>query len=138
MSGSTFQIAFASDLAGLERATEATLQFVAQHGIGPQAAYAVRLAIEEMATNTMKYGYADNAAHQILLQVTIEPRQVVLVLEDDGREFNPWIVPPPQVEQGLAGRQPGGLGIHLVRRFAQDLGYERLNGRNRVVIRINS
>ena len=33
-------------------------------------------------------------------------------------------------------RTPGGLGIHLVRKFAEEMHYERHDGRNRLIIAI--
>ena len=61
------------------------------------AVYVVNLAIEEIVTNILKYGYDDTAIHEILLRIEIHPGAVRLVLEDDGHEFNPLKVPEPDV-----------------------------------------
>lgn len=64
-----FERAFQNQLSDLGAATEQALDFVRQHGVGGEPAYALHLAIEEMATNILKYGYDDQAAHTIRLRI---------------------------------------------------------------------
>ncbi len=123
-------------LGDLSRVTEEVLRFLEENGIGGQAAYVTNLAIEELGTNILKYGYDDRGAHEILLRVEIEGESVRVVLEDDGHEFNPLRLPAPDVNIAAEERVPGGLGIHLVRSLAEGMEYERANGRNRVVVRV--
>ena len=89
-----------------------------------------------MVTNTLKFGYDDTAVHEILLRVEVLPKRLLLIIEDDGHEFNPLNAPEPDVNLPAEQRTPGGLGIHLVRKFAEDVGYERSSGRNRLTIAI--
>ena len=131
-----FERAFQNQLSDLGAATEQALDFVRQHGVGGEPAYALHLAIEEMATNILKYGYDDQAAHTIRLRIEMEPAAVVVLLEDDGHEFDPLAAPRPDLSLDVEERVPGGLGINLVREFAEELRYERVAGRNRLIIRI--
>ncbi|MBL8382711.1 MAG: SpoIIE family protein phosphatase, partial [Burkholderiales bacterium] len=43
--------------------------------------------------------------------------------------------PEPAPSRGLAAAAAGGVGVHLVRRFADDVQYGRDGGRNRVTVR---
>ena len=113
-------------------------RFLEAAGIGGQAAYVANLALEELATNILKYGYDDAAVHEIRLRVEIQPPVVRLILEDDGHPFNPLDLPEPDVHLPLEARPPGGLGLHLVRKLAERLAYERRDGRNRVTVEIRS
>ena len=112
----------------LSHVTEEAVRFLEERGAGDRAVYAANLAIEEMATNILKYGYDDKAAHEILLRVEIHPGSLRLVLEDDGHEFNPLRAPEPDVTQPAEQRAPGGLGIHLVRKMVTEMTYERCGG----------
>jgi anti-sigma regulatory factor (Ser/Thr protein kinase) len=112
------------------------MRFIGDRGIGGDAAYAANLAIEEIGTNILKFGYGDSAPHEILLRVEILPGRLLVILEDDGREFDPVGAPAPDVHLPPEQRVPGGLGIHLVRSFAEDMRYERRDGRNRLSIAI--
>jgi serine/threonine-protein kinase RsbW len=121
----------------LNRVTMEAVGFVESSGIEPQAVYMTNLAIEEMTTNILKYGYDDSAAHEILLRLEVKPDLLVMTLEDDGHPFNPLDVPEPDVNQAEEDRIPGGLGIFLVRKLARRMDYERRENRNRLVIEIS-
>ncbi|MFA6561421.1 MAG: ATP-binding protein [Verrucomicrobiia bacterium] len=135
-SAKKFETRFQNRLANLISAMEAAGQFLNDNGVGGQAAYAANLAIEELTTNTLKYGYDDTVVHEILLRVEILSDRIVLLFEDDGHEFNPLLAAEPDVNLPLEERTIGGLGIHLVRRFVQQMRYEHRDGRNRLTVEI--
>lgn len=112
-------------------------RFLEARAVGTHAVYVANLALEELATNTLKYGYADHAVHELLVRVAVDSDRLRLVLEDDGRPFNPLEVPEPDVSASLENRLPGGLGIHLVRKLADRVNYERRDGRNCVTVDIH-
>lgn len=134
----TFERRFPNSLADLGRVTEEAVRFIEENGIRREAVYAANLAIEEMITNILKFGYDDTATHEILLRVEILPKRLLVVIEDDGHEFNPLNASAPGVNLPADQRQPGGLGIYLVRQFAEEMRYERHDGRNRLTIVIRS
>jgi serine/threonine-protein kinase RsbW len=127
---------FANRPEDLSRVTEEAVRFVEQRHVGERAAYVANLAIEEMGTNILKYGYDDLAVHEILLRLEVLPGALLLVLEDDGHAFNPVAAPEPDVNGPTEARVPGGLGIHLIRKLAERMDYERCDGRNRLTVRI--
>ena len=47
-----------------------------------------------------------------------------------GQPFNPLTEPAPEFDQLPSNRQPGGLGLHLVRNLIDEAHYTRRNGRN--------
>jgi anti-sigma regulatory factor (Ser/Thr protein kinase) len=55
-------------------------------------------------------------------------------VEDDGGPFNPLEKEPPEVPLSLEDAGVGGWGIPIVRALADDLSYERRDGRNRFTI----
>ena len=136
--GDVFERRFCNRLDDLSRVTEDAVRFIEGRGVGERAVYLANLAIEEMATNILKYGYDDTAAHEILLRLEIHPTELRLMLEDDGHEFNPLKAPEPNVNRPVEERDPGGLGIHLVRKLVEQMDYERCGGRNRLTVRIRS
>src|SRR5512137_936052 len=95
--GNIFERRFPNQLGDLNRVTEEAVQFLEESDIGGQAVYKAHLTIEEMGTNLLKYGYHDTAAHEILLRLEIRPGLLLLLLEDDGHEFNPLAAPEPDV-----------------------------------------
>lgn len=132
----TFERRFKNSMAELGLATEAAMRFIESQGISGLASNAANLAIEEMVTNILKFGYDDAMVHEILLRAEVMPRQLLLTIEDDGHEFNPLNAPEPDINLPVECRTPGGLGIHLVRKLADKMRYERRDGRNRLTIEI--
>ena len=132
----TFERRFGNEFEALGRVTEEALGFLEALGAGAQAVYLANLAIEEVGTNILKYGYDDTRRHEILLRLAIQPVLIELVLEDDGHEFNPLTAPDPELNLPPEERIPGGLGIHLIRKLIPDIAYERARGLNRLTLRI--
>ena len=76
-----------------------------------KTAYALDLALEEMAGNIIKYGY-DVAGERIIeIEIAFGGRAVTLTLRDDGRPFNPLNVPEEPEEGDVDGRRIGGVGV---------------------------
>jgi anti-sigma regulatory factor (Ser/Thr protein kinase) len=131
-----FERRFPNTLPDLGRVTEEAVGFLEAGGAEAEAVYVANLVIEEMVTNTLKFGYSDGAVHDILLRLELLPQRLLLTLEDDAHEFNPLNAPEPDIHLPAEQREPGGLGIHLVRKFAEEIRYERRDGRNRLVVAI--
>lgn len=117
------------DLARLMADAELFLQ---SHGLPPRTVYDVNLVLEEVLTNIVKYGFDDEAAHEIQLIVTITDSGVTIRCEDEGREFDPLAACPPDIEarDSILECQVGGLGIHLVRQTVQSIEYSRKEHKN--------
>jgi serine/threonine-protein kinase RsbW len=124
-------------LAGLDAAQDAVGQYLADGDCTPQAAFAVRLIIEELVTNAVKYGGgADGPARVVILVATEEDGGVLLRLEDNGQAFDPIAAPPVPLSPFLKDRPFGRMGLHLVKAMASDIRYERADGLNRLTLRV--
>ena len=119
------------------RTIESMSDFLNQKSCGPQALYQAQLAAEEIGTNIIKYGYDDEQEHGITLRVECLADCFRLQILDDGHPFDARQVPEPDLEQRLEERQPGGLGISLVRRLARRMDYERRNGINALTVEVS-
>ena len=122
-----------NQLSPLMRAIEALDGRLEQWGANADARYLAQLAVEELGTNIIKYGYDDQEEHFIQLSAGPENDSFSICLEDDGHEFNPCSSPEPDSSLALEERKPGGWGLSLVRRLT-GLKYERRENRN--VVRV--
>jgi|SRR6267142_1328940 len=91
---------------------------------------AADLALEEHLTNLMNYAYEDTLAHEILVSLDVDRDSLTIEVEDDGVPFNPLLAPEVDTSVPLKDKPIGGLGIHLIRRFMDELNYRREAGRN--------
>lgn len=121
--------------ADMERVMDAIEALLAARAASAKRKYAVRLALDELLSNIVKYAYDDREVHPI--SVRLEPDEPAhLVLEDDGRPFNPLADAPAPVLAGPVEDRPiGGLGLHLLQSMGLKLDYRRENGRN--VLRVD-
>ena len=97
-----------------------------------EAMYLVSLAIEELVTNCIKYGYKDAKDHTIDFVLNVEDGTLRMDVIDDGNPFNPLDAPRPDLTLPPERRPIGGLGLHLLRELADDMRYERRDGTNRL------
>ena len=111
-------------------------EWLSDFPLSSRAKYSTGLAIEEVVTNIIKYGYDDTNDHLIRFQITIERDHVKLVFEDDGHSFDPTQRPPPDIENIVQSQKSGGLGIELVRRMCTRMTYERADALNRLTLLI--
>src|SRR5206468_8044937 len=83
--------------------------------IDKKAAYRLRLAVDEIATNAIVHGHADAArAGALHVQAMLTEPALTITLEDTGMPFDPrQALPPENLEAPLAERSIGGLGLYL-------------------------
>ncbi|MFZ2961187.1 MAG: ATP-binding protein [Candidatus Ozemobacteraceae bacterium] len=97
----------------------------------------IMLALEEMLTNTIKYGYDDKDAHHIEIGLQVEADEILLTIVDGGHPFDPLAAIPPDTDLPIDERPIGGLGIHLVRKMSSSMRYEYKAGQNHLEIRFS-
>lgn len=135
--GPFMHLKMGSDLNSLSGAARTIETFLDGLNVGSKERYVVALAFEEMATNIIKYGFEGEAqGQQIDVRLFHSPAEIVLELEDSGREFNPLKREEPELLHPVEHREVGGLGVHLVRRMADSMDYKRINGRNLLTIAV--
>ena len=132
---SDFTLRIPNSFDALTTAADETTQFLEENSVSADAVFATNLAIEELVTNIVKYGYDDTDAHEILIEFAINDGQLRIVISDDGHEFNPFDQPEPDTSLPAEDRPIGGLGIHFVRNLLDDCAYCRADGKNIVTLR---
>jgi anti-sigma regulatory factor (Ser/Thr protein kinase) len=128
------QLRLRNSFEAIPPANEAVTQWLESRHAPPAACYLANLAIEELVTNCVKYGYEDNQEHVIEINLSVADGQMTLTISDDGLAFNPLEAPEPDTNLPLEARPVGGLGLHLVRKLADHMSYERHEGRNRLTV----
>ncbi len=95
----------------------------------------VHLALEELLSNIILYGFQDKNLHEIQIALSRDGTRLIFRLEDDGRPFNPLIFPPPDLDKPLEERAVGGLGIHFARTVMDAMEYIREGNKNILVLK---
>ena len=130
------QIRLLNQLGELNRLVATLEQIADEWEIPPKVCMELNLILEELFTNVVFYAFDDGRDHEITVTFS-RPRagSVQVVLEDDGKEFNLLEKDTSEnVNHPIEERPIGGLGIHFVKQLVNDIRYERLNGKNIVLL----
>lgn len=110
-------------------------------GIDEARSYKLQLAVDEIATNIILYGYKDaGAGAAISIDGEIRDGALVITLEDHAPAFDPRTIPMPDAEdlaKPLEEREIGGLGIFLAVQGVDRFDYRREDDRNLNVFVVN-
>ena len=91
----------------------------------------LNLALEEVFTNIVNYGFRDDAIHEIMMDFSFENNRIEIIIIDDGIAFNPLEeAPTPDLDASVEDRPIGGLGLHIVSEIMDRLEYKRENNKN--------
>lgn len=133
---STVETSILNKIRDLSRIPDLVARFAEEQGISDDVVFGMNVALDEMLSNIIKYGYTDDAIHEIHLRLTVAGPVLVAEIEDDSHPFDPCAAGPVDVDAPLEERKVGGLGIHIVRTLCAEVGYARVGGRNRLVMKM--
>ena len=118
----------AASLAALAAAED----FASEAGLDARGGARLAVVVEELVSNAVRHGAADGAI-AIDLTLTAGDGEIALTLVDDGAAFD------PTADRGFSGPDAetgGGVGLVLVRAWANAIAYTRENGRNVIALRL--
>ena len=130
-------ISIANQIANIPIALDFCEELSDKWEINPKVAIKLSLALDEILSNTINYGYTDDREHKIDINFSMFKDSLSAEIIDDGAEFNPLLQDAPDLDPDLENRKIGGLGIHLVKSFADSLSYSRENDKNILLINIS-
>ncbi len=93
----------------LSRMPELVAQFAEQHGLSEDVVFGMNVALDEMLSNIIKYGYTDDAIHEIHIRLSVSGALLVAEIEDDGQPFDHCAAGPVDVDAPYRA-QPDGRG----------------------------
>jgi len=102
-------------------------------GLAEPALSRAEVALDELVTNVVRHG-GEPPATSLAIAIESDPGELRLVVEDDGRPFDPTQAATPEFPASLDEAIEGGRGIFLARSFADRMRYERVGDRNRVTL----
>jgi len=120
-----------NDLDELDRLNAAIETLGVRWDLLPQAVATLQIALEELVSNIIRHGFHDDERHRVLVRIArCADGALRIDVEDDGAPFDPLAAPHPPACESLEEREPGGLGIHLVRHLMDEISYRRAGAHN--------
>jgi serine/threonine-protein kinase RsbW len=109
--------------------TEQFATDLAAAGFTDKEIFGMRMAVEEAVVNGIKHGNQCDPGKQVRFFYRISPKEVVLLVEDEGPGFKPEGVPDPLARENL--EKPGGRGVFLMRAY---MTWVKFNDRGNSVV----
>ncbi len=126
----SLSISFQNDMQELTHVLQLVNVFLEPRELRSKLVYAVNLILEEILVNIIKYGYDYEDSREIEVRIGVEEEEVALTVVDDGKEFNPLTVPPPDHSMSAMERIEEGLGLQFVRHMRNAMEYRREGNKN--------
>lgn len=99
-------------------------------GLTSDLVFNLNLVLEEAISNVILYAYPKEEHQSISLKAVKKDNQLIFVLTDSGKEFDPTQAPDADITLSAEERQIGGLGIFLIRQIMNKVEYQRIDGQN--------
>jgi anti-sigma regulatory factor (Ser/Thr protein kinase) len=124
-----------SRLSGVAIMNEQLAKMCKQWLINSDVAFSMNLALEEIVTNIINHGYGGREEYEIIIRFSLEKHNLRIQIKDSAPEFNPLEAHvPDDLDKPLEERNIGGLGIHLVKKFTDNVSYRRSKNKNIVTL----
>jgi len=92
-------------------------------GFSEKEIYSIQLAVDEACTNIIEHAYGGEGDSSMEIQCNVNDGVMTVIIKDWGEPFDPSIVPEPNLDKGLFERRIGGLGLYLMRKLMDTIGY---------------
>jgi serine/threonine-protein kinase RsbW len=95
-----------------------------------------RVGLTEALSNAMLYGNSADPSKSVLVEVAILDTRVEARVRDEGRGFDPALVPDPTTPENLT--KPCGRGLFLMRELLDEVSYNAQGNEVTLVLRLES
>ena len=125
---------FARELSSLDGLFRLLNSFAAEACLPAPLAAELAVAAEELFVNAVRHNKSETEA--VDLKLTCQEDWLELCLIDrQTAPFDITAVPLSNLDRPIEERPPGGMGLHLVRQFADELAYTHEDGRGIITLR---
>lgn len=114
---------FPRNIGALDVVVAFTTEALAGSALDEAGRQAVHFTIEEIFTNMVKYAAAGAPRITIAIDNVGGGATKVTLIDHDVDLFDPTTAPDVEVHLPIARREPGGLGLHVLRRLVDSLSY---------------
>lgn len=104
-----------------------------QFGFSDEEASKIVLAVDEACTNIIKHAYQNDPNKDIHVSIRTSKGVFEVLIEDQGKSFNPLAIKPPDLQQHLQQYRRGGLGVYLMKTLMDEVEYNLIPGKKNVV-----
>lgn len=98
-------------------------KFATRVGFEKFAIYSIEMAVDEACSNIIEHAYGGEGKGEIRCTCSASERDIMIVLRDWGRSFDPSRIPQPNLSKNLDDRQAHGLGLYFIRQWMDEVRF---------------
>jgi serine/threonine-protein kinase RsbW len=112
-----------------------TRSVAVQSGFSEESVDKIALAVDEACTNIIKHAYKYSPEGDIVINIKVADNKLIVSITDFGLDFDPNLVPVPDIKKYYQQHKVGGLGIYLIKKLMDEVKYNpAVDNKNQVVL----
>jgi serine/threonine-protein kinase RsbW len=115
---------FRGYFSSLAKIAEYVRQSALDAGLDNKSLYAVESAVDEACTNIIEHAYGGEGIGDIQCTCLTDENTLTIILQDQGRSFDPAQICIPDLDASLDERMSNGLGLYLIHQFMDEVHFE--------------
>lgn len=118
---------FKKEIESLENIFRFVEEFTRHNRLVDSIAFPIAVVVEELFTNAVKY----NPQGQSDIGISLEKannKVIIVIVDKNAQPFDITKTKGIDMEQPLHERKVGGLGIHLIKKFVDEIDYQFKDG----------
>lgn len=104
------------------------------YGFNDEIIDKIILAVDEACTNVIKHAYKYSPEGDIIINIKASNNKFTISITDYGKDFDPSLVPDPDIKKYYQQHKVGGLGIYLMKKLMDEVNYKNTAKKNQVVL----
>jgi serine/threonine-protein kinase RsbW len=117
---------FPAQYKSLQGIREFVSQQASGHGFSSNEVYTIQIAADEAFTNIIEHAYGGECVKDIECACIAGENEFTVTMIDTGIPFDPTEIPEPDTSIPLEERDIGGLGVHLMRIYMDEVQFGRV------------
>lgn len=95
-----------------------------------------RVGLTEALANAVRYGNGEDPSKRVVIQVSMAAGRLQATVRDQGRGFDPTMVPDPTTPENVT--RPCGRGLFLMRSLCDEVSFNEMGNEVTLVLRLDS
>ena len=88
----------------------------------------LEMAVDEACANVIEHAYGPGIMKEVIIRAVVDEDTVQIEVIDTGKGFDPGEISQKDVDQLVAERKSGGLGMRLMKTLMDEVHYEVIPG----------
>ncbi len=114
----------------IARVNKSFNEMASLHHLSEEDARKFNIVFDELLSNIIYYSAVEDQPAHIRIRIEFVADAVNVAITSFGVEFDPLTYQPPDTTLSLEDRNPGGLGIHIVKSLMDEMTYYRRTNQN--------